>query len=231
MVVLRDFSLEALRGLLQSLHRGAHQVQELLMVYPACCRYHDSLGVKGAGEIVHYLFSVCVRHRIDRPVDGQPQRIVLPIHLLKEDMDVVVRCILYHSNLLKDHLLFALDLLRCEYRIAKDVGEYIHHDGEVCVQDLCMYAYVLFGCEGIGEPADRIELLRYIESTAALGPLEEHVLYKVGDAPLILLFVTRSHAHPNPGGNRMNVRQLFSEHTYTIAKDRLFVQSSTSHKE
>ncbi len=110
------------------------------------------------------------------------ERMVLPESLREQLVDEIVRRVLDHLDLFDDDLLFALDIVDAERRIADDVGEDVDREREMLVEDLDVVARVFLGGERVELSADRIDRLRDVFGRPARRSLEEHVLDEVRDA-------------------------------------------------
>ena len=122
---------------------------------------------------------------------------VLPEALGEQLVDQIVGRILDHLDLFDDHFLLALDVVRGQRRVEDDVGEDVEGERQVLIEHLDVVARVFLGRECVELPADRVDGLRDIFRRPRRGPLEEHVLHEVGDAPLLGCFVAGSSRQPD----------------------------------
>src|SRR6266542_1997527 len=88
------------------------------------------------------------------------------------------------------------------------------------VEHLDIEANAFFGGEGVHVAADRIDLAGDIFGATALGPLEHHVLNKVGNAIDLRFFVTGAGLDPNTDGYGADVLHLLGNDGESIGQHR-----------
>ena len=130
-VIRRLFPLQRVLRMVQGFQGGRHQLEKLLMLEIAGGGHDDPFRLKRPGEIAEDAFPIDAFHGLSRPVNGNPQGIVLPEHLLEQNVDIFVRGVLDHPDFLDDDLLFPGDFLGSKDRVEKNVGQDIDHQGQV----------------------------------------------------------------------------------------------------
>ena len=143
---------------------------------------------------------------------------IVPEPFREDLVNQIVGRVLDHLDLFEDHLLFALDVVVSEERIADQIGEDVDGERQVLVEDLEVIAGVFLRREGVDLPADRIDLLRYFFCAPSRSALEEHVLDEVRDAGMIGGFVARSARQPDADGDRPNVWHPLGGEADTVGK-------------
>ncbi len=136
---------------------------------------------------------------------------VFPEALGEQLVDQIVRRVLDHLDLFEDHLLFPLDIVRAERRIADDVGQDVDSERQMLVEPLDVIARVFLGRERIQLTADRVDRLRDVFGGAGAGPLEQHVLDEVGNAAAFSGLVTRPARQPHADADRTHLRHPLGE--------------------
>ena len=147
------------------------------------------------------------------------ERMAAPEAFGENLVDQIVGRVLDHLDLFEDDLLFFLDVVVSQQRIADQVGEDLHGEREVLVQHLQVVAGVFLGGEGVDLATDRIHLLSYFFGRPGGCAFEEHVLDEVRDAHAFRRLVARPPCEPDADGNRAHVRHPFGGKTDTVGKD------------
>jgi hypothetical protein len=136
-------------------------------------------------------------------------------------VDEIVRRILHHLDLLQHHTLLPLQLIGVEARVQQDVGEEVHGQREMLVQDLHVEARVLLGGEGIHLPPHRIHGSGNLLGAAGGRPLENQVLDEVRDAGPLIGLVARARLHPDADGDRADVGHLLRDDPDAVGQQAL----------
>src|SRR5947209_3545711 len=130
----------------------------------------------------------------------------------------VIRRILCGPDLLHDHALFALQLVRHERGVGQDVRQYVERQRHVRLHHPRVIGGGFGRGAGIEVPADRLDLLDDFARTAPGGALERHMLEQMRNAMLVRLFVTATHACPNAERRRFQMRHGVSDHRQARGK-------------
>ncbi len=93
-----------------------------------------------------------------RPEDRKAQGMTIPEDPFEEIMDVFVRRVLHHVDLLLHDGLFLFDLLRVKERAAEDIRQEFNGKRQVVIGNFHIKGGQLFAGEGIHDSADRIDL-------------------------------------------------------------------------
>ena len=144
---------------------------------------------------------------------------ILPEALREKLVDQIVGRVLDHLDLFEHDLLFALDVLRIERRVTDDVGENVHGERQVLVEDFDVVARVLFRGERVELSADRVDRLRDVFGGAAASALEQHVLDEVRDTASLGSLVARPARQPDTNADRTDLRHPLGEKTETVIEN------------
>ena len=117
--------------------------------------------------------------RLGGPEDGATQGVVGPKRLGEEVVHDLFRRVLVHVDLLEDHLPLGIEIRRAEQRVLEHVGEVVHRQLDVLVEDPRVVAGVFLRGEGVHVSTHRVEVLRDVAGRPHLGSLEEQVLEEV----------------------------------------------------
>ncbi len=162
-------------------------------------------------------------HAVTSSQDGPSQGMPLPDLLGKDIVDNVVRRVLHHLDLLQDHRLLALQLLGVEEGVQEDIGEQIHSQWQVLVENLHVEAGMFLGRKGVHLATDRIHGARDVFRAPGGRPLEHQVLDQVRDPAPIVRFTSGACAHPDSHRDRANVRHTLGEDADPVGKDALAI--------
>ncbi len=153
--------------------------------------------------------------------DGAAQRVAGPEAFGEQVVDQVVRRVLHHLDLLEDHRLLLLDVLRPEERVAQDVGEEVDRQRQVLVEHVDEEARVLLRGEGVHLAAHRVHRPGDLLGGPGLGALEDQVLDQVGNPAALGRLVPGARVHPDPDGDRPDVRHPLGDHADAVGEDAL----------
>ena len=151
-------------------------------------------------------------HRRAGTENRSPHRLTGKGDLLQPVPDEIVRGILGRTDLLHDHVLLALQLLRIKCRIGEDVGEDIERKRHVGAQNAGIIGGRLGRGGGIEIAPYRFDLLRDLARGAARRALEGHVLEEVRDAVLVGALVAAAGADPDAQRGGLQVRHGVGNH-------------------
>ena len=165
---------------LEAVEVGAEQIDDPGVGGVAGDRDHDPRRHVLLAEVAQDDVAAVAGHRLARAEDRAPQGVPLPDLGGEQVVDQVVGGVLHHLDLLQDHRLLTLELLGVEDGVQQDVGEEVHGERQVLVEDLHVEARVLLGREGVHLPADRIHRARDLLGGARSRALEDQVLDEVG---------------------------------------------------
>ena len=147
-----------------------------------------------------------------RPTDHGPPEWMLAEHRLAgEVVDVILRVVLDHRDLLEDDLALAVDV--DERRLEHHVGHHVErllepHVGDARVDD----GRVARG-RGVQLAAHRVEQLGDLLRVVARRALEQQVLDEVRDPCPCVRLVSRSRADPEPERDRPDAGQVLADDT------------------
>src|SRR6266481_3946341 len=110
--------------------------------------------------------------------------------------DVIGR-ILRSPDLLHDHVLFPLQLVRHEGGIGENVGEHVERERHIGLHHPRIIGGGLGRGAGVEIAADRLDLLDDFARGAVGGALERHVFEQMRDTVLVRLFVAAADAGPH----------------------------------
>ena len=105
-----------------------------------------------------------------------------------------------------------------ERRPQHDVGEQIHGERQVLVEDLDVVAGVFLRRERVELAADRVNRLRDVFGGARVGPLEEHVLDEVRDAAALVALVPRPPHQPHADRHRPHMRHRLGDEAEAVVE-------------
>ena len=162
-------------------------------------------------------------HPLPLAEDGAAEGMPGPDLLREEIVDEVVGGVLHHLDLLEDHRLLLLDIVRREERPHQDVAEEIHRQGQVLVEHAHVEAGVLLRGEGIHVPAYRVDGAGDRLRGAGRRPLEDEMLDEVGDPPALLGLHAGARVHPHPHRHRAHMRHRLGDEADAVGEDGLAV--------
>ena len=136
-------------------------------------------------------------------------------HRLQRVQSHVVRVVGVHVDLLYDHLFFSLHLLRIEGRVLDHISEHVGDLTEVAVEGFYVKAGVFLSRKGVHLSAYAVDLVRDLECRPCLRALEKHVLYVVGHAEFLRLFVDRTSIAPDADGHRSHTFHFLCYQSYS----------------
>ena len=110
---------------------------------------------------------------------------------------LVLGGVLAHEDLLHHHPLLLLHLLLVQGRVQGDVGEHVHSQGQILVQNFGVEAGALLGGKGVQIPAHGVHLGGDVRGGPAAGALEDHVLDEMADARVGPRFIDGARVDPN----------------------------------
>ena len=201
------------------LERALHEIADAV-VLDVADGGHDQIGRGvGLGEISA---QPLLRQGLDGVLgseNGSAERMARPEVLREQLMDEVVRSVLDHLDLFKDHLLFPADILTAERRVHDDVGEDFDGKRQMLVQNLEVVARVLLGGKRVHLSANGINRLRDVFGAPGRCPLEQHVLDEMSDAALLLCFVAGTASEPYAYAHGADVWHPFGEEAKAIREN------------
>ena len=159
-------------------------------------------------------------HRLGRPEDRAPDRLVRERDALQVFEDEIVGRVLHGADFLHDHVLLAREFLRLEGRIGEDVRQHVEGERHVGAQDARVIGRALDAGRRIEIAADRFDLFGDLARGALLRALEGHVLEEMRDAVLVWAFVPAARADPNAERSALQVRHRVCDHGETRGQTR-----------
>jgi len=120
-------------------------------------------------------------------------------------MDVIARLIFGPSDLFDDDALFTLQLFGIDEGVEHHVGENVDAVLDFTGKDAAVIARHLLVGECIEGAAPAFDFFGDLAGSSGVGALEEHVLDEVGDAGLVLFFVTAAGLAPESHGGGLDV--------------------------
>lgn len=152
-----------------------------------------------------------------------------PEVLLEDVVDVLVRRVLHHADLLEDDGLFLVNLVAVEQGVVEDVREQIHGEREVVVGHLDVECRQLLAREGVHHAPDGVDVGGDVEGRAPGRPLEEHVLDEVGRPVDPLVLVARAAADPCADRGGADVADLLRDDPDPVRKDCFSIRLHPGH--
>jgi hypothetical protein len=201
-------------------------LQQLFVLQVPGSANKDILSAISIFQIGQKMITGNIPYRVPGAENGMPERMVFPESLAEQFVDLIVRRVIHHMNFLEDDTPFLLYFVRIQNGVKDDVGEEIDRQRESSGQHFGIIAAELATGECIEHPADRIDLLGDFLRISASGPLEEHVLNKVGNAALGEILMARTVFHPEAEGDGMGRGNFLRYNANTIFKDRFINHSS-----
>ena len=175
-----------------------------------------------AREVGRKLAAVERAHGLARPQDRAADRLVRKRRLLQPLEHQIVGRILGGADLLHDHVLLALQLLRIERRIGQDVGENVERERHVGREHARVISRALDAGGGVKVAADRLDLLGDLPGGSPAGALEGHMLQEMRDAVLVRPLVAAATAGPDAERGGLQMRHGVGHDRETRRKTRDF---------
>ena len=154
--------------------------------------------------------------------DFAPHGVLRPQQLVDQRVRPVGRVVVDHVQFLDHHLALLLDALALEQRVAKDVHQKIEALFEVRLSHLAPVDRQLMLGARVDDPAralhGRADLHR---RGPALGALEEHMLYEVGNPGPLVRLIPRAYAHVDVDADRARERHFASRHAQAVGQGGL----------
>jgi hypothetical protein len=126
------------------------------------------------------------------------------------------------ADLLHDHVLLALQLLRIERRIGQDVGENVERERHVGREHARVIGRALDTGRGVEVAADGLDLLGDLAGGSPRGALEGHMLQEMGDAMLVGALIAAATAGPDAERGGLQMRHGIGHNRETRRKTRDF---------
>ena len=124
-------------------------------------------------------------HRFRRAEDRAADRLVAEGGLGETVEDDVVGRVVRGADLLQDHMLLALELVRVEFGFRQDVGKDVDGQRHVVAEHAGVVGGRLDAGGGVDLAADILDFRGDLEGGAPLRALERHVLEQMGHAMLV----------------------------------------------
>ena len=135
--------------------------------------------------------------RLRRSENGTADRLVAVGGFGEFVEDDVVRRIVRGADLLKDHMLFALELAGVEFRFRQDVGKDVYRKRHVVGEHAGVVGSRLDAGRGIDLAADILDIRGNLKGAATAGSLERHVFKQMRHPMLVVAFVSCSGFDPD----------------------------------
>ena len=104
--------------------------------------------------------------------------------------------------------------------MAHDVGEDIHRQGQILVDDLGVIIRAQLAGGGVELPADAVHFLGDLPGGALARALEGHMFHKMGKAVFPGGFQHAPRLHPRPDGYGAQGRHFLHQHGQPIVQDK-----------
>src|SRR3990172_2762102 len=192
------------------------EVGKFLMIQGACRSYNDISGYVSLPHVTFHVLPEKGVYGFNSTEDGPSYRVFRPDDLIEEVMDVIIRGILHHADLLEHHLAFLLQFFRVKYGIQEYVGQKVHSHGKVFLKDLGVKAGIFPVCERIQYPPHRVHLLGDVHGRAPFSPFKKHMLYEVGDPVYLLILMACPCVDPYSYGDGADMRDLLRQDPYAV---------------
>jgi len=193
----RSQVFSARRRLKKGFKAGNHR----LVFYIPCSNHKDSTwDIKRVDISEDGLFCYC-RNSFSCSQNRHTDGMVGPEKAIKQHMDIIIRRIFHHADLLEDHLPLTLHVIGIESRIQENIRKDIRYASKVFAKDLSVKTGILLACKCIGHSPDCIQFLCDLKTGAIPRSLKNHVFNKMGDTVLRPDFVTRTGIDPYTKGN------------------------------
>ncbi len=175
-----------------------------------------------AGEIGGEPGTVERAHGRGRAQDRAADRLAGERGFLQPVPDEIVRGVFRRADLLHDHVLLALQLLRVERRIGEDVGKHVERERHVGLEHARVVGRGLDRGGRVEVAADRLDLLGDLARAAPGCALERHVLEQMRDAVLVGALVAAAGADPDAERCRLQMRHRIGHDHQAGGKTRDF---------
>ena len=157
-------------------------------------------------------------HPVAVAQDGAAQRLVGIGFLLQPVEDDVVGRVQRLADLLQDHPALDLDLAGVEDRVQQDIGQHIHRQRHVILQDADVIGGHLAAGIGIDIAAHILDFLGDLQGAARLRALEGHMFEEMGDAVLLGPFVAAAGIDPDPDRGAFQPLHRFDDDAHAIGQ-------------
>jgi hypothetical protein len=134
------------------------------------------------------------------PKNWKTQRMIPPTGPVEQIMNVIVRGILYHLNLLKDDHSLLLHVFIIDERMEENVGKEIDGKRQIFVDHFGIKTGVFPSCKCIERSADGVNLFGDVESGSSLCPFEKKVFNEMGDPIFLRRFISGPRVYPYSDG-------------------------------
>ena len=153
------------------------------------------------------------------PAQDGPGQGGAPVDLQGQPLGTqVLGVILIHADLLQDDPPLGLHILLGKAGGEEHITENIGGQGQVGVQYPGVEAGALLGGESVDLSTDGVHLLGQGGGGAPLGPLEYHVLNKMGRPVLAHLLMARAGAHPDAQRRRAHAGHRFGTDAHAVGQ-------------
>ena len=156
------------------------------------------------------------RNLLLRAQDRARQRMIAEVRLREQIVHQVLRRVLAHGDLLENDAALLFKLRLVHLRIQQQIGQQAHRALQMLGNDLRIIAGAVLCRERVHLAADGVHLHGDFLRRAILRALEKHVLYKVGQAALLLRLVHGARADPQAHAHRREVRDVLCHHAHAI---------------
>src|ERR1700688_3027619 len=141
----------------------------------------------------------------------QAKRVIFPETLGEDFVDQIVGIVLIHFYFFEDDAALARDIASIEYRMEDEIGENIHRDRQMLIENFDVEADAFLGRERIHVAPDRVDLAGDGFGRTGLGAFKDHVLDEMRDAIPFGVFVARAGLEPDADRDGAKVGHLLSD--------------------
>src|ERR1035437_6829418 len=145
----------------------------------------------------------------------------LPEILRKNFVEQVVRIVFFRVDLLQNHFALAHDVFQFEERMEDQVAQDIEGGIQMLVEYHRIKADAFLGRERVQVAADGIHGPGDLLGAARGGPLEDHVLNKVGYSVSLRRLLAGAGVEPDSHGHRPHMLHVLGDYLETVWEDYL----------
>ena len=190
------------------------------MIDPAGRRQHNTTRVILLAHIAAQIFAAEARNALRRSEDRAPDGLVWIGRFLEMIENDVVRRIVGLPDFLDHHRFLAFQFLGVEYRVLQQIANDIDRKRHIIFQYPGEKGGLFTRGIGVQVPADRLDLLGDIASTAPHGAFEGHVFDEMGDAVQRGALVARPGIDPNADRRCRKMRRILAHHPQAVVQPR-----------